>query len=177
MPNWCDNSLHLFHSDADKVKALYDHIQSNADTFFEYLRPNPSGEWNYEWSSTNWGTKWDSKPSDCEYNESEQCIYVCQMDTAWCPPIALYEYLVVNGWEVNALYLEEGNGFCGTFDMYGDTRYNYDITDAESIEKLPEDLIEFCNIWERHNEHLEYEEEQRRDEKNGLYPDKDDISN
>jgi hypothetical protein len=42
----------------------------------------------------------------------------------------------------------------------GDDYYEYDITDEESIENLPEDLIEFADLRTAHQDWKESEEQQ-----------------
>ncbi|CAB4222575.1 hypothetical protein UFOVP1655_139 [uncultured Caudovirales phage] len=152
MPNWCDNSLVLGNKDVSKIDAFQNHLEEGKD-IFEGLRPNPDIEWSYAWCCENWGTKWDATSSDWEREDDTIRL---SFDTAWCPPIELYQYLVTEGWEVEASYLEEGMGFCGTFNNEtGDSYYNYDISDLESINKLPEDLICFGNLLERHYDYMD----------------------
>jgi len=150
MPNWCDNEVRLTHVDVSKVTALVQHLNEGG-ALFEHLRPNPVPEWSYSWCRDNWGTKWDVAP---QY-ETDDGTIVLTFDSAWSPPVTLYEYLTDNGWAVDAMYLEEGCGFCGTYcSELGEDHHYYNITDEESIKNLPKDLIEFGNIWERHCEYM-----------------------
>ena len=151
MPNWCDNELRLTNVDVKKIKALVNHLDGGG-ALFEHLRPNPDPDWSYSWCCENWGTKWDVTPSDYEIDDE---YIVITFDSAWSPPVTLYEYLTDNGWAVDARYLEEGCGFCGTYSSeLGEDYHDYVITDEESVKKLPQDLIEFGNIWERHCEYM-----------------------
>jgi hypothetical protein len=80
------------------------------------------------------------------YRDEDNAIHIT-METAWAPPTALYEYLVEQGWDVDAKYLEPGMGFGGTFNNeFGDNYYEYDISDLDSIEALPEDVIDFGDL-------------------------------
>jgi hypothetical protein len=70
-------------------------------------------------------------------------------DSAWSPPIAMYEYLESEqGWEVRAIYHEPGMGFAGRFENGYDDYYELDWTNRESVESLPEDILEFTNALE-----------------------------
>lgn len=149
MPNWTENSVILHHSDPSKIAALKEQLEtasdSNAEYFFNYLRPRPadkSEDW-YDWNVENWGTKWDSNPSLFEIDNNNICL---DFQTAWGPPIALYEYLTNEGWGVDALYAEPGVGFCGSFTEGVDECYSYDITNPESYELIPDEVSQYAGI-------------------------------
>jgi hypothetical protein len=172
MPNWCDNSITLSNSDKTKIDALEEELNKENENgrsdanVFNHLRPRPLEEeenW-YDWNVNHWGTKWDADIYDSS-RQDDNTIYI-SCGTAWAPPIHLYEYLVENGWQVNALYHEPGMGFCGTYDNeIGDNYYEYDITDLESIEALPEDCIEFGGLREEHEYWKENQEEEGNETK------------
>ena len=168
MPNWCDNSVTLKHSDKSKIDALAAEMsktnnegRSMAEPF-NHLRPNPAGEWEYEWSVSNWGTKWEANIIDWDRPEDNEIIIF--FDSAWSPPIALYEYLVEEGWEVEAYYHESGCCFAGKFtNEDGDEYYEYDFRDRSSIEALPSDLEEFTGLLDYHDsckENGDFDEEE-----------------
>jgi hypothetical protein len=160
MPNWCDNSVRLGHPDKTKIDELVKVIDEADVGIFQSLRPIPLDEsenW-YEWNVENWGTKWDAGLID-SYRDEDNAIHI-SMETAWAPPIALYEYLVEQGWEVDAKYLEPGMGFGGTFNNeFGDNYYEYDISDLDSIEALPEDVIDFGDLRAQYEDFKETEED------------------
>jgi hypothetical protein len=55
------------------------------------------------------------------------------------------------------MYHEPGMGFAGRFEDGYDEYFEFDWTDRQSIEDLPEDIADFANVWDD----LErYEEEQ-----------------
>jgi hypothetical protein len=156
MPNWCYNTAYLHNDDVTKIDALEAELQKTENCQpLNHLCPNPSGEWDYGWSVNNWGTKWDITPSDWE-RQHDNCIII-HFDSAWSPPTTLYEFLEQEGWSVRALYHEPGMGFIGSFEDGYDDYYDYDLTDRESIENLPEDLIDYGNLmdelerWEEEN--------------------------
>jgi hypothetical protein len=155
MPNWCYNTATVSHEDKTKIDGLEQELLKDKAEPFNYLRPNPAGEWDYAWSCENWGTKWDVSMMDWE-RESDNSI-VMHFDSAWSPPIAMYEYLNEEGWEVSAYYHEPGMGFAGRYDNGDDEYFEFDFTDRQSIEELPQDILDFTNALED----LErYEEEQ-----------------
>jgi len=165
MPNWCDNSITLSNSDKTKIDALEAELSKKDDkgyndaSPFNHLRPNPAGEWQYDWSVSNWGTKWDADIYDWSREDDNTIFISC--GTAWSPPIYLYDYLVETGWNVTALYNEPGMGFCGTYDNEnGDEYYEYNISDLESIEALPEDCIDFGGLRDEHEYWKESQEEE-----------------
>ena len=178
MPNYCDNSLTLRHTDKSKVDALDAELSkknpngygSNGE-LLNHLRPNPSGEWDYNWSVENWGTKWDASIIDWERRDDNE-IWV-SFESAWSPPTTIYDYLVEQGWEVEAYYYEPGMGYAGEYTTEGgDDYYEYDLSDPESIEELPESVIEFGDLRTRSEEHIIYlmEEQWGDSERTDWYP-------
>jgi hypothetical protein len=147
MPNWCANTLTLTHEDASKIDALEAELNRDDGKFFEFLRPNPSGQWDYGWSVDNWGTKWEAEVNDWERDGNTIMFY--HFDTAWGPPVALYDYLTENGWEVEAMYHEPGVQCCGIYSSDGgDDYYEYNFEDfsPEGETDIPEELIEWAGI-------------------------------
>jgi hypothetical protein len=155
MPNWCYNTVELRNDDVTKIDALEAELKKEKSEPLNHLRPNPAGEWDYAWSVDNWGTKWDVSPFDWERFD-DHTIRI-NFDSAWSPPIALYEYLEGEGWYVSALYHEPGMCFVGRFQDGIDEYYEYDITDRESVEDLPQELIDVGNLMDEVDR---YEEEQ-----------------
>jgi hypothetical protein len=69
-----------------------------------------------------------------------------------------------NGYDVRGVYHEGGMAFCGKFEDGYDDFYEYDITDGEVIENIPEDIADFADLQYRHDEWLEEQEEERLSE-------------
>jgi hypothetical protein len=130
MPNWCSNCATLTAKTPDQVDVLEKLVEAydTNQPFLNILRPMPShiyrgnlGEaerqkygannW-YDWSVDNWGCKWDCDIAS--YERGDDSITV-RFDSAWGPPVELYEYLVQNGWVIDATYYEPGVGFYGVF--------------------------------------------------------------
>jgi len=148
MPNWCYNSVTLHHTDVNKMNALKKHLDSSG-LIASYFIPIPKEEednW-YVWNVNNWGTKWDFEPLDwCSVDNQIEINF----DSAWSPPIALYDFLVTEGWSVDAKYNEPGMGYIGQYTDGSDDYYEYDVSEFDSIKSLPEDLILFGNLEEEH---------------------------
>jgi hypothetical protein len=151
MPNWCDNSVRLTHSDKSKVDALEAVLQSEDKQVFQHLRPMPESEkdnW-YDWNLTHWGTKWEISIIDSE-RQDDDTIWI-SFSTAWSPPIALYEYLFSEGWEVEGLYHEGGMCYAGIYKDGEDDYHEYDISDLDSLKALPSEVEEFGGLIDYHN--------------------------
>jgi hypothetical protein len=170
MPNWCYNTATVFHEDKSKIDSLEQELQKEDAQVFQHLRPNPTGEWDYNWSVENWGTKWDTTVNDWE-RESDNSI-VMHFDTAWSPPTTLYEFLSEEGWSINAMYHEPGMGFAGKFEDGDDEYYEFDWTDRQSIEDLPDYILDFTNALEdlERYEEEQYEESIAHLERTDWYP-------
>lgn len=152
MPNWCDNTLTITHPDKSKIDAIESTLSDKTNqALFNTILPNPSGEWDYEWSVNNWGTKWEASVHDWE-RQDDNTIWV-SFDSAWSPPTQLYEFMeAVEGYTVVAMYWESGMGFCGRFADGYDDYYDYDITDIDTINSLPEELLDFTDLLNRHED-------------------------
>lgn len=131
MPNYCQNKVTFTHPDVEKLNELYfqfERVGNNADDEdgqpFQYLRPTPAelltGDGWYNWRVDHWGTKWDATYAwGIELDIGTKTLTV-NFNTAWSPPIALYQYLhEQTEWRVDAIYFEAGMGFCGSFNEDG----------------------------------------------------------
>ena len=152
MPNWCDNTLTITHPNKSKLDTIETALSDKTNqALFNTILPNPSGEWDYEWSVNNWGTKWEASVHDWE-RQDDNTIWV-SFDSAWSPPTQLYEFMeAVEGYTVVAMYWESGMGFCGRFADGYDDYYDYDITDIDTINSLPEELLDFTDLLNRHED-------------------------
>lgn len=141
MPNWCNNNLVVNSDDPILIKKFVTALDS--DGLFQALRPNPTGEWSYEWSVENWGVKWDVKGDEVQVVQIDDDRVILTFDTAWGPPIALYEYLEEQGYEIVGMYYEPGMCFCGIYNNGFDEYYEYnDMTYEEVKASIPDELDE-----------------------------------
>lgn len=139
MPNWCSNTLVLTHVNPEMVTRAADAIERGA-LFEEFV---PLNVWDYNQAVAKWGTKWDASNLDI-IDRSDNTISV-SFDTAWSPPIAVYDALLAQGFEVHASYFEPGMGFVGKYIDGMDEEYEVDPDDMSDI---PEDLMEAWGIAE-----------------------------
>jgi hypothetical protein len=134
MPNWCSNTVTISHPDPDRIAALVAGLKSDEPEFFQIIRPMPESvgdDW-YNWRVAHWGTKWDISEFEI-YDETPNSIHG-YFETAWSPPVALYEFMVSEGYHIEAAYSEFGMGFRGTFSNdEGDfcEEYNPDEEEGE----------------------------------------------
>ena len=186
MPNWCNNSTTISGSkeQIDKFEAFLN--EKSGKEWFDFFLPCPKeltdvdspnktdnvneliekyghGDW-YSWSVENWGTKWNTDAQDWSRDGDSISFW---FDSAWAPPTALYDKITAEGYDVEAYYLEEGMGFVGKYSEGADEYYEY--TDSESLNDIPEDIVDNWNLrenleeWEAENAEEEDEEEWSED--------------
>jgi len=135
MPNWCMNKLTISHTDSsmvDRFEKAY-----NLGKACEEFLPLPEGENWYNWQINNWGTKWDigaDMGTDREEYHGLKATRVgnqvsCSCDSAWSPPVGLYDKLVELGYDVKASYWEPGMAFCGIWNDGADNYVEYNDKD------------------------------------------------
>lgn len=120
MPNWCLNNLTVEHSDTAMVDRFVE-AYNKGNTCNEFLpMPKGIGDGWYDWCINHWGTKWDI---GCDNDENHGLKptrvgnqVTVSFDSAWAPPVGLYEKLVDLGYNVKATYFEPGMAFCGIWD-------------------------------------------------------------
>jgi hypothetical protein len=130
MPNWCLNKLTISHEDRSKVMEFV--LAYKEGKACEHYLPRPADKDWYEWNIANWGTKWDIGSDNGEVRGLNPTIVdneaTMSFDSAWSPPIGLYEELDRLGFMVDATYFEPGMGYCGIWhdgdDLY--TEYGSD---------------------------------------------------
>ena len=166
MPNWCNNSLTISHKDADTLDNLMAQIRADSDErLFQHIKPMPeelrdttspsdSPNW-YDWSCDNWGTKWDA--CNVDYEEYDG-IVTFAFDTAWSPPIPVYEALADMGFEVQAYYVEFGMMYAGSWHCNADGEVSEEYSDDIS-ESVPQDVDEEFGITEQLEEWEELDKE------------------
>ena len=146
MPNHTDNRVTLYHKDSQQIDMIYNIMNTPDTPLCQTLIPmdekllevsgfsddyKPQG-W-YGWRLDNWGTKWDIYDAHCDRIDANTLqLY---FNTAWSPPMPIYDKLVDMGFEVTARYLDEGWGYIGEY-VSGD---DWCIGDVESVaEHYPE---------------------------------------
>lgn len=195
MPNWCNNSVTITHSDPAKLEALAAAVREG--NFLKHVIPIPEslniiagsvgdaeeqhkleeatarnvkehgyGNW-YDFCVARWGTKWDVD----SYSESDTKVEDGELtfgfDSAWAPPVGVYEALVEQGFTVKAGYYEPGMAFAGLWTSDEDGNWDDDymelggMTAQQVAETIHPELDEMFCISEQM---AEYEEEEAEDE-------------
>ena len=191
MPNWCNNSVEIYHRDPAMIERV--RTAFNGEGLLQEFIPVPQalrdtvsgsmGEdkraeheaqqaanvekygyanW-YDFCVNEWGTKWDVGGDDGVLNDIDGGIIV-SFDSAWAPPCAAYEKLTEMGFKILAMYYEPGMAFAGVWEDGSDDYYEYGGLDSAGIaETLPSALDEAFCISESV---AEWEAENAEDEEN-----------
>ena len=188
MPNWCNNGITLRHADPAMIDRavkgkdglLMEFIptpQELLDTVAGFLGEDQRAaheaqqranlekygakNW-YDFCTARWSTKWDVGGNGEQADvHPDGTVMTASFDSAWAPPIGVYEALVEQGYTVRAYYYEPGMCFAGVWDNGVDECYS-DWGDSQGAkDTLPEELDEFFAISESQ---AEYEEEERMEE-------------
>jgi hypothetical protein len=189
MPNWCSNFVEVGHEDPAKIKALAEafdrgefcnHVipvpQELKDTVSGFhgdpeeqrkleeqtarnVAKYGAGNW-YDFCVNRWGTKWDvgGNGEQADIHPDGQ-LMTASFDSAWAPPVGVYDELVEQGYTVRAYYYESGMGFAGIWDNGDDDCYS-DWGDSQGAkDMLPSELDEFFAISESQAEYEDENEE------------------
>lgn len=149
MPNWCSNTLTLTHEDPAQIARAAKAFK--AGSLLQELVPNPSGDWNYDWSVSHWGTKWDVGGKDYpdpEISEDGRGMIV-SFDSAWSPPVEAYNSMIEDGFGVESMYYESGMAFAGIYIDGADDCYDLSGMDSKQVrDTIPADLDDYFGISE-----------------------------
>ena len=192
MPNWCNNSIEISHSDPAKLSALASAIREGK--FLNHIIPVPEdlnivagrvgseddpaqidleakeksnlekygySNW-YDYCVAKWGTKWDVEAYDPEDVAVKDNKIEFGFDSAWSPPVGVYEAMVEQGYSVRAYYYEPGMAFAGRWEDGDDDYVEYGGIKAKDLrEYLGEELDDMFGISESA---LEWEEEENEED-------------
>lgn len=191
MPNWCSNGVTVSHPDPFKIKALEDAMKEGK--FLNFAIPVPEdlqitagylgdgdkqtelerktaenvekygyGNW-YDFCVARWGTKWEV---DCEVDRIDDNTVSASFESAWAPPIGVYEELEDLGFKVTAFYYEPGMGFVGKWEGGIEEYFEYGGETSDTVrEVIGEELDDYFGIsenmaeWEEENKEEEDDEE------------------
>lgn len=141
MPNWCFNKLTVSHSDKSAVERFVN-AYNKGSLCNEFIpEPKDIGDNWYGWRVDNWGTKWDVGADEGTEREEFHGLKAtvvgheanCSFDSAWSPPIGVYNKLVELGYNVHASYFEPGLTFCGIYHNGYDNCIEYHSKDEIPI--------------------------------------------
>ena len=120
----------------------------------------------YDFQVNEWGTKWDcgGDGDQIELEPGQDNTTLC-FDSAWAPPIGVYEALMDQGFRVRAYYYEPGMCFAGIYDENGDDYYDLsNMTSQQVAEDIPSELDEMFGISETMAEYEAEEAEEDEDQ-------------
>jgi len=172
MPNWCNNTVEIGHSDPAKIRELVAAV--NEGKFLNYCKPVPEalqivagrvGDDNdpkqialqeqtmhnlstygyanwYDWCVNEWGTKWDVDAIETIELEGDVDHITFGFDSAWSPPTGAMEYLMEQGFTVRLYYYEPGMAFAGIFDENGDDCYDIGGLTSESVSEAIPEVLD-----------------------------------
>ena len=191
MPNWCDNTVTLEHTDPAMIERAKKAFAEGK--FLEEFIPVPASlhivsgrvgdkdspeqialeaqeEANrkahgyatwYDFCVNEWGTKWDVGGDETYINDIEGGVMLT-FESAWAPPLNAYEKMLALGFKIHATYFEGGMMFAGDWDNGIDDYYELgDMSSEEIQEELPEHLDEAYGISEMK---AEWEDEEAADQ-------------
>ena len=198
MPNWCNNNVSISHSDPAKIEALAEAVREGNFCKFvipipedlnivagrvgddkdpdqielerkttENLEKYGAGNW-YDFCTSRWGTKWDVDAYEPSEVKVENGVIEFGFDSAWSPPIGVYQELQEQGYHVQAQYYEPGMAFVGEWND-GDDIY-YDISNM-SADEVRETIGEFLDDNFGVSECIREYEEMNKDEVTEWYED------
>jgi len=153
MPNWCSNTI--------EIEGTKEQINAFVSFLDEPTPPELKEDGWYEWNVENWGTKWNCDAQDwvkVENPNEDQASVTFGFNSAWAPPTALYEFIESNSeFILTASYLEEGMSFVGQFA--GGLDECYEFSDVDSLEEIPEELVDEWNLVELIEQREEWDNE------------------
>lgn len=147
MPNWCDNRLTITHTDTDVLDNFMARVRADKDErLFCHIKPMPNNvsDW-YNWCIENWGTKWDA--CNMSWSQIDDNTVEFSFETAWAPPTPVYEALALEGFEVEAHYVEYGMMYAGSWhcDADGNVTDNYSNDISESVPQDADEVFDITN--------------------------------
>ena len=173
MPNWCNNSVEIYHDDPKMIERV--RTAFNDGRLLAEFIPIPQslrivagcvgdpdeqkkleedtarnrevhgyGNW-YDYCVNEWGTKWDVG-ADGNPAQDIPGGLMLGFESAWAPPCGAYEKLTEQGFRIRAMYFEPGMAFAGVWEDGFDDYYEYGgMSSTEIAETLPAELDEaFC---------------------------------
>ena len=195
MPNWCNNIVRIEHKSKkaiDRVEKAYmkgalcntfiptpeelldDNLEThNPETEKERIALRKAmmdkygfSSW-YDFRLTKWGTKWDIDSDDLKPERMSPHCILLTFDTAWAPPIGLFEQMRNEGYNVDAYFYEGGMRFCGKYTMKdGNRPISMDIPDdiERARETIPDDIEEMFDIVAQMELEKEFQEENEKND-------------
>ena len=194
MPNWCNNSVEIYHEDPAMIervrKAFNDgallnefipvpadlQIVAGSVPVAEEAEHKAKEETNrekhgytnwYDFCVNEWGTKWDIG-ADGNPAQDIPGGLMLGFDSAWAPPCAAYEKLAALGFRITAMYYEGGMCFAGVWEG-NEEDFNddyYELSGMSSTEVAETLPVELDEAFCISESMAEWEAENEEDEEN-----------
>lgn len=177
MPNWCSNFVAITGPKARiaELKDAYDRGEfcdsvipvpqelkdavADGSTNEDLVKEFGYSNW-YDFCVNRWGTKWDfGGDGGADIDDEGECLTIA-FDSAWAPPVGVYEELDLEGLRVEAYYYEGGCAFCGMWTSEnGDDCYDISNMTADQVANMiPQELDDCMGITESMREYEDPEE-------------------
>ena len=143
MPNWCNNSVEIYHDDPAMIERVRTAFNGEgllqefipvpkelSDTVSGFVGEDKQAEheaqqrsnlekhgyanW-YDFCVNEWGTKWEIG-ADGNPAQDIPGGLMLGFESAWSPPISAYEKLAAMGFRIRAMYYEPGMAFAGIWE-------------------------------------------------------------
>ena len=163
MPNWCNNTIELYHEDIEMINRAKAALERGE--FLNEFIPVPEelkivagrvGDNNdenqiahekrmeenlqkcgystwYDFCINQWGCKWDVGGDDANVTVGHFNNLTASFDSPWGPPIQAYEKLEELGFMIRASYYEPGMQFCGYYEEGYDDYYDLGGMDSAEV--------------------------------------------
>ena len=109
MPNWCYVSVDVTHVDPVKIAEVI----AASDTLCAHFAPVPGNADPYSWCIEHWGTKSEVKRVDVQPHSPTEVTL--NFETAWSPPIPVFNAMRAQGYRITAEYFDEFACFVGRY--------------------------------------------------------------
>jgi hypothetical protein len=157
MPNWCQNYLEISHESPEMMERFNDAFNQGKTCeefiptppeFMDMDSPNTNNHHliekygcldAHQFRTENWGTKWDFGKSEGDEEFDGDSPY--HFNTAWSPPIGLYDTLEELGFNVKAYFYDMGASCYGAYEDGEEWFEDFsDMSYDELVAQIPEDI-------------------------------------
>jgi len=195
MPNWCNNSVEIYHDDPkmiERVRTAFNDggllqefipvpedlrnivagsvpvAEEAAHLAKEQANRDKYGYTNwYDYCVNEWGTKWDIG-ADGNPAQDIPGGLMLGFESAWAPPVGAYEKLCAMGFRIRAMYFEPGMAFAGIWEGNEDEANDdyYEYGSMDSKQIAEELPVELDEAFGISESAAEWEAENAEDEEN-----------
>jgi len=96
----------------------------------------------YDWRVQNWGTKWDIDMTGEDIHHNDDGSFSISFDSAWSPPIGVFNELIEMGFKIQAEWYESGMCFGGI--LTNDEQHEFNIPDGKTATEIFNKIKKQC---------------------------------